>query len=51
MDPDIEVVHQPGQLFRSDDPQLDRAIEEAYARLEETPAASPPGLPDPKVKL
>lgn len=51
VDPDIEVVHQPGQLFRSDDPQLDRAIDEAYARLEETPAASPPGLPDLKVKL
>src|SRR5699024_10657818 len=29
VDPDIEVIHDPGQIFRDDDPQLDRAITEA----------------------
>ena len=50
VDPDIEVVHDPAQLFAEDDPQLDRAIEEAYARLKQTPAAQPPQLPEPKVR-
>lgn len=50
VDPDIEVAHTPAQLFRDDDPQLDRAIEEALARLETTPAAAPPALPEPKVR-
>ncbi|WP_150463238.1 S41 family peptidase [Nesterenkonia ebinurensis] len=50
VEPDIEVVHDPGQLFRENDPQLDRAIEEAFARLKQTPSAAPPELPDPKVR-
>ncbi|WP_120004043.1 S41 family peptidase [Nesterenkonia muleiensis] len=48
--PDIEVVHSPDQLFGQADPQLDRAIQEAYARLDGSPAAEPPQLPDPKVR-
>ena len=50
VDPDIEVVHTPAQLFRDDDPQLDRAIDEALSRLARTPAAAPPALPEPKVR-
>ncbi|HIZ35370.1 MAG TPA: PDZ domain-containing protein [Candidatus Ruania gallistercoris] len=50
VDPDIEVVHTPADLFSAADPQLDRAIAEALARLEETPAAQPPPLPAPKVR-
>ncbi|RJN32360.1 S41 family peptidase [Nesterenkonia natronophila] len=50
VDPDIEVVHKPGQLFSDEDPQLDRAIAEAYAQLETKPAAAPPALPEPKVR-
>jgi tricorn protease len=50
VDPDVEVVHTPAQLFRDDDPQLDRAIEEALARLDASPAAAPPALPAPKVR-
>jgi tricorn protease len=49
VDPDIEVVHTPADFFADRDPQLDRAIEEALARLEQTPALAPPPLPDPKV--
>lgn len=48
--PDIEVVHDPAQLFSDTDPQLDRAIEEAYARLEQVPVAQPPQEPEPKVR-
>ncbi|MCW4457241.1 S41 family peptidase [Microbacterium sp. MPKO10] len=50
VDPDIEVVHTPSQLFENDDPQLDRAIAEALARLDRTPAAAPPPLPEPRVQ-
>lgn len=50
VDPDIEVVHDPGQLFREDDPQLDRAIAEALERLAEDPAAVPPELPAPRTR-
>ncbi|GAB2528512.1 S41 family peptidase [Paramicrobacterium agarici] len=50
VDPDIEVVHTPSQLFEADDPQLDRAIDEALARLDETPAATAPPLPEPRVQ-
>lgn len=50
VDPDIEVVHTPADLFADADPQLDRAIAEALARLEQTPAAEPPPLPEPKVR-
>lgn len=48
IDPGIEVVHSPSDYFSADDPQLDRAMAEALAQLEEKPAASPPDLPDPK---
>ncbi|WP_235912300.1 S41 family peptidase [Ruania zhangjianzhongii] len=50
VDPDIEVVHTPADLFSDADPQLDRAITEALARLEQAPAAAPPPLPEPKVR-
>ncbi|MGI6878287.1 S41 family peptidase [Microbacterium sp. gxy059] len=50
VDPDIEVVHTPADLFGERDPQLDRAIEEALARLDETPAATAPPVPAPKVR-
>jgi tricorn protease len=50
VDPDIEVVHTPAQLFGEDDPQLDRAIDEALARLAQAPAAVAPELPAPKVR-
>lgn len=50
MDPDIEVVHSPADFFAADDPQLDRAIAEALARLDESPSAMPPELPEPKVR-
>ncbi|WP_343071824.1 S41 family peptidase [Brevibacterium renqingii] len=50
VDPDIEVEHDPGQLFAEDDPQLDRAIAEVFAGLETTPAAQPPQFPPPRVQ-
>src|SRR5699024_8710680 len=50
VDPDIEVIHDPGQMFRQNDPQLDRAITEALEQLSEHPAAAPPELPAPKVQ-
>ncbi len=50
VDPDIEVVHTPADLFSADDPQLDRAIAEALAALEDAPATTPPPLPEPKVR-
>jgi len=50
VDPDIEVVHSPADFFGPADPQLDRAIAEVLARLEETPAARPPAWPEPRVR-
>ncbi|GAA4429202.1 S41 family peptidase [Georgenia halophila] len=50
VDPDIEVVHPPGQIFADDDPQLDRAIKESFVLLRKRPAATPPPLPKPKVR-
>lgn len=50
VDPDIEVIHDPAQAFRADDPQLDRAISEAFDRLAAEPAAQPPRLPEPKAR-
>ncbi|MFT4234496.1 MAG: S41 family peptidase, partial [Microbacterium sp.] len=50
VDPDIEVEHDPGQIFRDDDPQLDAAIAWSLAQLERTPAVTPPALPEPKVR-
>ncbi|GAA1182382.1 S41 family peptidase [Nesterenkonia xinjiangensis] len=48
VDPDVEVVHDPGVWFAEEDPQLDRAIAEAFDRLEQTPASVPPPLDPPK---
>ena len=52
VDPDIEVVHTPADHEREAeaDPQLDRAVSEALARLAQTPAAEPPALPEPRVR-
>jgi len=50
VDPDVEVIHDPADLFSDRDPQLDRAIAEALARLEQQPAAVAPELPEPKVR-
>ena len=50
VDPDIEVEHDPSQLFSGDDLQLDRAIAEVLAGLEEAPAATAPDLPAPRVQ-
>ncbi|MFL6028291.1 MAG: S41 family peptidase [Friedmanniella sp.] len=50
VDPDIEVVHSPADYDGGRDPQLDRAIAEALDRLARTPAASPPELPEPRVR-
>ena len=49
VDPDIEVIHSPADYFSYEDPQLDRAIEEALTLLQANPAHTPPPLPDPKV--
>lgn len=49
VDPDIEVVHAPSDFDADDDPQLDRAIEEALRLLTERPASTPPPFPGPKV--
>ena len=50
VDPDIEVVHDPADLFSDADPQLDRAVEAALAALQQAPAATAPAMPDPKVR-
>ncbi len=41
VEPDIEVVGDPGELARGRDPQLERAIEVALQQLEEQPPARP----------
>ncbi|WP_433894484.1 S41 family peptidase [Streptomyces sp. CA-111067] len=46
VDPDIEVVHTPQDWAAGRDPQLDRAVEVALAALAETPAKTPPELPE-----
>ena len=45
VEPDIEVPFPPSAWVTGEDPQLDRGIAEALARLEERPAATPPSLP------
>lgn len=50
VDPDIEVEHDPSQLFSENDLQLDRAIAEVLAGLEEAPAATAPDFPAPRVQ-
>lgn len=44
VDPDVEVVVTPQDRAAGRDPQLDRAIEIAMARLDEHPPARPPDL-------
>lgn len=50
VEPDIEVVHTPADFFSDDDPQLDRAMEEALNTLDQEPALTPPLMPEPKVR-
>ncbi|MBO0609189.1 S41 family peptidase [Myceligenerans salitolerans] len=50
VDPDIEVWHTPGDYFGDADKQLDAAIAASFRRLAETPAATPPELPEPRVR-
>jgi tricorn protease len=50
IDPDIEVPMTPADWHSEADLQLDRAVEEALRRLQETPAAQPPPLPEPRVR-
>lgn len=47
-DPDIEVPMGPADWESEDDIQLDVAIAEALRRLEESPAATPPGFDPPR---
>ena len=42
VDPDIEVVDDPGLLAKGQDPQLDRAIAEIMKAVEEHPYSIPP---------
>ncbi|WP_375424626.1 S41 family peptidase [uncultured Friedmanniella sp.] len=50
--PDIEVPHTPADhdAEAHADPQLDRAIVEAFARLDQLPAAAAPVIPPPRVR-
>ena len=50
IDPDIVVAMTPAQWHGEADVQLDRAIAEALERLAVTPPATPPGLPNPRVR-
>lgn len=50
VDPDIEVEHGPADFFSDDDPQLDRAIAEAFALLETHGTQMPPSMPPPRVR-
>ena len=46
VDPDVEVHRAPQDWAAGRDPQLDTAVALALAALEETPARTPPELPD-----
>ena len=46
VDPDVEVVCTPQDWAAGRDPQLDEAIRIALAALAETPAATPPAIPE-----
>ena len=48
VDPDIVVELTPADWEDEGDPQLDRAIEEAFALLAATPAQTPPEFPPPR---
>ena len=45
--PDIEVDNPPEAVLRGEDPQLDRAIQEALQRLTTQPGILPPRPADP----
>ncbi|MFD6416328.1 S41 family peptidase [Streptomyces sp. NPDC060194] len=45
VEPDVEVVHTPGDHAAGRDPQLDEAVRIALAALAQSPAKTPPGLP------
>ena len=48
VDPDIVVETGPAEWESEADVQLDRAIDEALRRLDESPAAAPPSLNPPR---
>lgn len=50
IDPDIEVAMTPADWHSEADIQLDRAVQEALDRLAVTPSATPPALPEPRVR-
>ena len=45
LEPDIEVVDDPGVMARGTDPQLERAIDEVLQDLERDPVTTPPPPP------
>jgi len=47
VEPDIEVDNPPEAVLRGEDPQLERAIEEALQRLRTNPGTLPPRPADP----
>ncbi len=47
VEPDIEVDNPPEAVLRGEDPQLERAIEEAVQRLRTQPGTLPPRPADP----
>jgi len=47
VEPDIEVDNPPEAVLRGEDPQLQRAIEEALQRLRTQPGTLPPRPADP----
>ena len=47
VEPDIEVDNPPEAVLRGEDPQLERAIEEALRRLRTNPGTLPPRPADP----
>ncbi len=49
VDPDIEVVDDPSELAKGNDPQLARAIREVQDRIAKTPKA--PARPAPEVRV
>jgi tricorn protease len=48
VDPDLEVIDDPGAMARGEDPQLDRAVQELLRMLQENPPRTPgkPRYPD-----
>ena len=48
VDPDIEVVDDPGAMARGGDPQLERAVAELMKQLKKNPPREPKRPPYPK---